>query len=116
LTGTGRDSYDITVKRAAFIFKDVKAIRIHLDILRDCRNDIVHKGYMEGQKEILLYDLKLYVEHLISFLLWRIRGLKSFEEVKQLLDSCPDNNGLIQSKIGLENKLKINNMAQKLHK
>ena len=116
LTGTGRDSYDITVKRTAFIYKDVEAINGHLNILRDCRNDIVHKGYMEGQKEILLYDLKLYVEQLINFLLWGVQGLKNFGEIKQLLDSCPVKSGLVQSKKELENKLKINNIAQKLHK
>ena len=116
LTGTGRDNYSITVKRTAFIYKDVGAEKDHLNILRDCRNNIVHKGYMEGQKEILLYDLKLYVEHLISFLLWKTQSLKNFGEVKQLMDSCPDKNGLIKSKKELEKKLKINNMAQKLHK
>jgi len=116
LTGTGRDSYDTTVKRTAFIFKDVEAIKSHLNILRDCRNDIAHKGYMEGEKEIFLYDLKLYVEQLIRFLLWDVKGLKDFGEIKQLLDSCPDKNGLIQSKKEIKSKLKINNMSQKLHK
>jgi len=109
LTGTGRDRYDITVKRTAFIFKDAEAIKGHLNILKDCRNNIVHKGYMEGQKEILLNDLKLYVEQLIGFFLWNVKGLKNFGEIKQLLDSCPD-------KKVLENKLRINKMAQKLHK
>ena len=109
LTGTGRDSYDITVKRTAFIYKDVEAIKGHLNILRDCRNNLVHKGYMEGQKEILLYDLKLFVEQLIDFLLWNVQGLKNFGEIKQLLRSCPD-------KKELENKLRIYNMAQKLRK
>ena len=116
LTGTDRNNYDLMVKRTAFIFKDVEAVKAHLNILRDCRNDIVHKGYMEGQKEILLYDLKLYVEWLINFLLWNVKYLKNFGEIKQLLDSCPDNNGIVQSRKELENKLRINNMAQKLHK
>jgi len=116
LTGTGRAGYDITVKRTAFIFKDVEAIKAHLNILRDCRNNIVHKGYMEGQKEILLYDLKLYVEWLIDFLLWNVKDLKDFGEIKQLLDSCPDKRGIVQSKKKLENKLRINDIAQKLHK
>ncbi len=116
LTGTGRDSYDITVNRTAFIFKNVEAIKVHLNILKDCRNNIVHKGYMEGQKDILLYDLKLYVEQLINFLLCNVQGLKNFGEIKQLLDSCSDKSGLVQSKKVLENKVRINKLAQKLHK
>ncbi|MHC5061720.1 MAG: hypothetical protein ACYTFK_11630 [Planctomycetota bacterium] len=116
LTGTSRDNYDTTVQRAAFIFEDVDATKGHLNILRDCRNKLVHKGHMEGQKEILLYDLKLYVEPLIDFLLWSVQGLKNFEEIKQLLDSCPDKIELVQRKKALENKLRINNMARKLHK
>jgi len=111
LTGTGRDSYDITVKRTSFIFNDVEEIKSHLNILRDCRNDIVHKGYMEGQKEILIYDIKLYVEQLLEFLLWEkeIKRLDTFDEVKQLLSSSPD-------KKELGKKIKIYNMAQKFHR
>ena len=48
-------------------------------------------------------------------MLWDIQGLKNFGEVKQLLDSCSDKNGLKQGKKELENKLKINNMAHKFH-
>jgi len=117
LTGTtSHDNYDITVKRTAFIFKDNESIKAHLNILRDCRNNLVHKGYMEGKKEILLYDLKLYVEHLINFLLWRVKGLSNFEEYKQLLDSSTDKNALFQNKKDIEKKLKINNMVQILCK
>jgi hypothetical protein len=116
LTGTGRDAYDITVKRTAFIYKDSEATKDHLNILRDCRNDIVHKGYMEGEKETLLYDLKLYVEHLIHFLLWQVQPLNNFGEIKQLLDSCPDKTGLTQSKNELRNRLRIINISEKLHK
>lgn len=115
LTGTNpKDSYDTTIKRTKFIFKNVEIENDLLEILRKCRNDIVHRGYMDGQRQTLLDDLKLYVESLINFLLWDVQELKSFEEIKTLLDSSPNRQGLLLGERDLKNKLKINSFARKL--
>ncbi len=109
LTDTGRSNYDITVRRTAFIFEEADIAKNHLNILRDIRNCTVHRGTMYGRKDIFIYDLKMYVERLIRFMIWASNKYETPEEIKQLLDCNPD-------KTKIDQKLKILSRAKKMDK
>jgi len=87
LTATGQDdSHKVTIRRAAFIFNDPDQEKMHLELLRNFRNNLVHRGYMNAKLEIFVYDLKLHVEQLLRFLIFNQSRFESFGDVGYLLD------------------------------
>lgn len=110
LTATGQDdNHKVTIRRAAFIFKDPEQEKMHLELLRNFRNNLVHRGYMNAKLEIFVYDLKLHVEQLLRFLIFNQSRFESFSDVGYLLDRNikPDN---------LDKDLKLINFAKKINK
>lgn len=110
LTGTGTDDdHKVTVRRVAFIFNNPEEERVHIDILRRFRNDLVHRGHMNAKLEIFVYDLKLYVEKLLRFLIFNHFRFNSFSDVAYLLDRSTNYKEL--------NKwVKLASYAQKINK
>jgi hypothetical protein len=100
LSGTGRNSYDTTIKRTLFLYKDPTNNRLVLEHLRNIRNDMVHvgQGTHEHNVERVLRQLMNYVHDFFRFYLEIRHGIKEFEEMIKLLDSEQDLS-LLQEKI-----------------
>jgi hypothetical protein len=97
LTQTGHEKYDVTIRRASFLWKDHAFHRQVLNVLRDARNVAVHLDQFSGSRgEAYIYQLKRYVEDLLIFLLSNCEKFKSLDEVKDLLDLPPDSDLLIR--------------------
>jgi hypothetical protein len=61
------ESYDKTIRRALYIWRDAEWEGAVLHHLRTCRNASVHSGYSTDRAEKYVYQLKRYVEELIIF-------------------------------------------------
>lgn len=67
LTNTGKESYDKTIKRISFLFKEKEYTRQVLNHLKDYRNRSAHADSSNLDIEVYLFQLKRYVETLINF-------------------------------------------------
>jgi hypothetical protein len=67
LTATRQAAYDKTVRRTAFLFSDYEYHIAVLSHLRSLRNFTVHRGGTRQDMEACMYQLKNYVEKLLSF-------------------------------------------------
>jgi len=90
LTNTRKDSYEATVRRAAFIYEDYQFARQELQHLRGVRNGLVHLGQSSGDRQAHVFQLKRYVDDLLLFLLGERNIRQSLEEINELLDLPPD--------------------------
>ncbi len=107
LTNTLKNSYKVTVRRAAFVFDEVEFHRQVLNNLKTYRNSAVHSGEdPAGQIESYLYQLKRYVEQLIRFHLWVGVRFASFSDATLFLDSNPDVNKLRAQRKTIEAAIK----------
>ena len=110
LTATGQDdNHKVTIRRAAFIFNNPEQEKMHLELLRNFRNNLVHRGYMNAKLEIFVYDLKLYVEKLLRFLIFNQSRFESFSDVGYFLDRNIEPDKLDQNS-------KLINFAKKINK
>jgi len=110
LTATGQDdNHKVTIRRAAHIFRNPEREKTSLELLRNFRNNLVHRGYITGKLEIFLYNLKLYVEMLLRFLIFNQSRFENFNDVGYLLDKSLD-----LDKLNKESKLI--NYAKKINK
>lgn len=88
LTGTTRrDSYDVTIKRAAFLFEESDYHSQILNHLREQRNLSVHAGTESAQLEMMIYQLKHYVEVALLFHIQNNYKFNSIADVSMMLDS-----------------------------
>lgn len=94
LTFTEKDRYDVTIKRASFLFRDREYTKQVLNHLRDYRNRAVHAGEACNEIETFMYQLKNYVEVLLEFHISNRFGFKNLIEVSQFLDSPRDSSDL----------------------
>ncbi|MDH5561873.1 MAG: hypothetical protein OEY59_13570 [Deltaproteobacteria bacterium] len=91
LTNTLKSTYNITVKRAVFVFDDTVFHQQVLNNLRSYRNSSVHSGKESNkQTESYLYQLKRYVEQLLSFHIWVGVRFSNFTEATSFLDLKPN--------------------------
>jgi hypothetical protein len=67
LTDTGKTSYDTTIKRTAFLYKEREYHLQVLQHLKKYRNSSVHLDKGNSEMETYLYQLKNYVETLMGF-------------------------------------------------
>lgn len=109
LTGTLKASYDVTVRRASFVFDDSQYAKIVLGHLRDQRNLIVHKSSHLDDIERLTYELKGFVEALLKFMLGESSKFSNLDAVHSLLD-LPSDPKLIRERI------REHEIAYKLHR
>jgi hypothetical protein len=108
MTGTLKASYEVTVRRAAFVFKNSQYARIVLDYLREQRNRMVHKDPQLDNIERLTYELKNFVEALLRFLVVESGKFPDLQAFHSLLDLPPD------SKL-LRSRIRQHELAYKLH-
>lgn len=87
LTGTTTSSYNVTVRRASFLFQDYEYHQQILSHLRDYRNRAVHAGTADNNIENHLFQLKRYVERLIEFHLATKIDFKNIAEATDFMDS-----------------------------
>jgi len=81
LTGTARDeSYDVTIRRAAFVFSEHEYVTQVLKVLREQRNRLVHASASSEGIEVYLYQLKNFVEALLEF---HLATKPRFESISQ---------------------------------
>lgn len=85
-TNTVNETYKVTVRRAAFIYRDHSYHTEVLDHLREYRNRLVHADGESKTIESKLYLLKMYVEDIIMFHVENGRGFSSLAEVSEFLD------------------------------
>lgn len=109
ITGTSKTSYDVTVRRASFVFDNPQYSRILLEYLRDQRNRIVHKGSQVDDAERLTYELKRFVEALLRFLLSQSNRFANLQAFYSLLDLPPD------AKL-LRARIRQHELAYRLHR
>ena len=108
LTNSSRQSNEVTARRTAFIFDDRKYAHQVLKHLRDYRNRFVHADASDSRIETCLYQIKNFVEALLSFHLGNSYGFKSIEEAARFLDLPSD-------RIALESRLRMLKYAQRYH-
>ena len=94
LTNTLKDSYDKTIRRASFLYKDREYNRQVLEHLRQYRNKSVHLGAGENDIDTHVYQLKSYVEQLLLFHIANSFGFKSLEEASRFMDFQHDKEAL----------------------
>lgn len=86
LTLTQRDPYDVTIRRAAALGGTPFTAHQVLNHLRDVRNGIIHKFDDRPDSEMLMYQLKNFVEWLLRFYIHNPFRLKSLGETCEFLD------------------------------
>lgn len=90
LTNTLKDSYDRTIRRAAFHYADREYNKQVLEHLRQYRNKSVHLGVGESDIDTHVYQLKSYVEQLLRFHIGNHFKFESMEEAAEFMDLQPD--------------------------
>jgi hypothetical protein len=100
VTFTGGKNYDVTIKRASFVWKEHQYHRQVLEYLRDLRNSFVHESTTSNELEMHLYHLKRYVEEILRFHLVNGKRFESRAEVEQFLD-LPKDARVLAKKIDL---------------
>lgn len=97
-------SHDDVVKRTLFLYKDYQIHKQILEHLRSYRNKTIHTDNSESEEiELLLFQLKGYVEKLIRFHLFNKIGFASIEESATFLSLTTDKDS-IRKKINLLTK------------
>jgi len=99
LTGTLSDRYEVTIRRASYMFSNREYNRQILSHLRDYRNKSVHAGSESSEIELLMYQLKNYVEVLLAFHVRNKFKFSSIADAAEFLD-LPNDLDLIDRKIG----------------
>lgn len=110
LTSTSQDdNHKVTIRRISFIFNNPEKEKMHLELLRNFRNTLIHRGYMNAKLEIFVYDLKFYVENLLHFLIFNQSRFENFSDIGYVLDRNIEPSEL-------EKKLKLIKFANKINK
>ena len=107
LTGTVGSRYDQLIRRACFLYGDPEYPRASLEDLRERRNRLVHHSSEWGADEGLVYRLKGFVEHLLSFHVWMGGRFQSHEEACRFLDYSPDTGHLQRQMILIREALRF---------
>jgi hypothetical protein len=91
LTYTLKETYEKTIKRTAFIFKDYDFHYQVLNHLREFRNKSIHSpGSGSDESKTYLYQLKRYVERLLIFHLTTKNRFPGLSSMGEFLDLPPD--------------------------
>lgn len=110
LTDTVGQSYDITIKRTSFLFTDRDFHKLVLQHLRFQRNLYVHHGMESGNEEVVLYQLKRYVERVLLFHIFTKYKFKSIDEVGSFLSLPSEKAALKNRKKKIDYALKFFNI------
>ena len=107
LTGSGFDSYKVTIRRAAFLYNDIDYHTQVLLHLKEFRNSNVHAGETTGNIEKYMYQLKSYVELLIKYHLFHTKKLNDFDSAIAVLDLPPKKQSLSKRALILQTGVKF---------
>jgi hypothetical protein len=107
LTRTMNQSYDVTIKRAVSLWSDRAFHKEVLQHLRDHRNSAVHSDQVSAEITTLLYQLKRYVEGLLTFHISHSCKFASLEEMISFLDLPSDKTVLSQRKRLIQKRLRF---------
>ena len=106
LTHTEKANYSITIQRASFVWTDAEYHKEVLNHLRHLRNSFVHENKSTDYVETYMYQLKRYVEALISFHLGMGLSFSTISEAAEFMD-LPVEKQVLRNKIEkLETALK----------
>lgn len=89
LTFTLGENYDKTIKRTRFHFDEGDYHKQILEHLRQYRNRFVHAGTGTNDIDTQIYQLKYYVEILLSFHIFNSLRFNSLEEASKFMDLKP---------------------------
>lgn len=103
LTDTTGKRYDISIKRTAFLYPDDGFHIQVLNHLRDYRNKTVHMGERSDDVELLVFQLKRYVERLIWYHLTSGHNFENLSKASDFLD-LPKDPALLTKRIKLYQK------------
>ncbi|WP_374588875.1 hypothetical protein [Ideonella dechloratans] len=92
LTNTGRSTYDTTIRRSKFLYREVAFQGQVLEHLRRYRNRSVHGGSSSGDVECEVYQMKRLVETALKFHLGNRFKFSTLAEACDFLDLPPDTN------------------------
>lgn len=98
LTHTEKANYSNTIQRASFVWTDAEYHKEVLNHLRHLRNSFVHENKSTDDVETYMYQLKRYVEALISFHLGRGLSFSTISEAAEFMD-LPVEKQVIRNKI-----------------
>lgn len=82
--------HDDVVRRCSFLCDDVEIYRLLLHQLRQRRNDIVHSSLESNRTSQMLFQLRRFVETLISFHMRNSVNFKDLAEAAQFLHFPPE--------------------------
>lgn len=94
LTATNNANYDQLIKRVAFLYDEVELTKGVLNHLRLHRNSSVHDGKEHQRIEKYLYQLKRFVERVLSFHINNPFEVSSLSDAVSFLDLPTDGNTL----------------------
>jgi hypothetical protein len=103
LTATTNAQYEKMVNKVAFLYKDVDLQKQVLQHLRLYRNSNVHSGERSERISNYVYQLKNYVENLMSFHINNYFKFSSIEETAAFLD-LPTDSTLLKDRVNLLKK------------
>jgi hypothetical protein len=89
LTATERAEYGLAIRRCAFLFRHWEYEKQVLEHLRQFRNAYVHNAKDSDNFELMLYQLKRYVETLLRFHLFYVPRFQNIGDAAQFLDNKP---------------------------
>jgi len=105
LTDTGRSNYELTVKRAAFLFEERDYYFQLIQQLKEYRNKYVHLNQKNTEMETYLYQLKNVVEVLFTFHIGNNFHFSSIQDAASFL-SLPHNEKPLNAKLKRLNSAK----------
>lgn len=100
LTDTGLATYDTTVRRVRFLYKDERFTGQVLEHLRRYRNRSVHGGHSGGDVESEVYQVKRYVEAMLRYHLSNQYKFSSMAQACEMLD-LPTDGAQLKRRLGL---------------
>lgn len=80
---TGKDGYDVSIRRASFLFDDTAYYKQVIRHLTKYRNDFVHHDKDNAEIETFMYELKNIVEALLCF---HLRNKYKFPNLQEACD------------------------------
>jgi len=117
LTHTQQANYDVTIRRACFLFEERDYYRQILEHLRENRNRSTHDDEGTEEIEALMYQLKNIIDVLLVRQIFNRLKFDSMAEWGEFLDMSVDPNALSNQLVNLRNDItKLNrtiNIVQK---
>lgn len=91
---TDSRNYEQASEKILFLLPDEDKHKNILKLLRSVRNEIVHEGFDASDHHIYIYQLKKYVEMLLSYLISNNKKFDDLTQVGKLLDLKKDKDKL----------------------